>query len=349
MDDGTIFRVYKSQKSAVEGPVLFLLHGGGFSALTWSLFSVELTSIIHCQCVAIDLRGHGDTVAADEQDLSANTLATDVGRLYKKMYEGEVAPNILLVGHSMGGAIAVHIANMRLIDTLIGVTVIDVVEGTAMEALASMQSFLRSRPTHFKSIQQAIEWSVRSGQIRNLDSARVSMPGQILNLDTGKAATNDLPVGVGVDEANASAPAETTALLNLGSISEEEPGEQQNMQPPPIPAKIVTTPQQVNRFKWRIDLEKTEKYWPGWFEGLSEMFLSLPCPKLLLLASIDGLDRTLTVGQMQGKFQMQVLARCGHAVHEDRPNEVAEVIGSFMVRNKIAEPANDFVRVMPAC
>lgn len=211
-----------------------------------------------------------------------------------------------------------------------------------------MQSFLRSRPTHFKSIQQAIEWSVRSGQIRNLDSARVSMPGQILNLDTGKAATNDLPVGVGVDEANASAPAETSALLNLGSISEEEPGEQQNMQPPPIPAKIETT-QQVNRFKWRIDLEKTEKCWPGWFEGLSEMFLSLPCPKLLLLASIDGLDRTLTVGQMQGKFQMQVLARCGHAVHEDRPNEVAEVIGSFMVRNKIAEPANDFVRVMPAC
>lgn len=348
MEDGSTFRVYKSQKSAVEGPVLFLLHGGGFSALTWSLFSVELTSIIHCQVVAIDLRGHGDTVATDEQDLSANTLATDVGRLYKKMYEGEVPPNILLVGHSMGGAIAVHIANMRLIDTLIGVTVIDVVEGTAMEALASMQSFLRSRPTHFKSVQQAIEWSVRSGQIRNLDSARVSMPGQILNLDTGKAATNDLPVVV-ADEASSTSPAETPALLNLNSISEEEPEEKQDMQPPATPAKIETNPQQVNRFKWRIDLEKTEKYWPGWFEGLSEMFLSLPVPKLLLLASIDGLDRALTVGQMQGKFQMQVLARCGHAVHEDRPNEVAEVIGSFMVRNKIAEPANDFVRVMPAC
>lgn len=45
-------------------------------------------------------------------------------------------------------------------------------------------------------------------------------------------------------------------------------------------------------------------------------FLELPVPKLLLLASIDGLDRALTVGQMQGKFQLQVLARCGHAVHE---------------------------------
>lgn len=305
--------------------------------------------MVHCQCIAIDLRGHGDTIAADEADLSANTLATDVGRLYKKMYEGQVAPPVLLVGHSMGGAIAVHIAHKQLIETLIGVTVIDVVEGTAMEALASMQSFLRSRPKQFKSVQQAIEWSVRSGQIRNLDSARVSMPGQILNLITGKAATNDLPITA--CDTVAADPSTSVPLANPNCIAEEEPDEpaittdEEKMKPPcnnkPDPAE--------NNFKWRIDLELTEKYWPGWFEGLSEMFLNIPGPKLLLLASIDGLDRTLTVGQMQGKFQMQVLARCGHAVHEDRPQEVAEVIGSFMLRNKMAEAANDFIRVMPAC
>lgn len=52
---------------------------------------------------------------------------------------------------------------------------------------------------------------------------------------------------------------------------------------------------------WRIDLAKSEKFWTGWFQGLSQKFLDLRVPKLLLLASIDGLDRTLTVGQMQGK------------------------------------------------
>lgn len=67
---------------------------------------------------------------------------------------------------------------------------------------------------------------------------------------------------------------------------------------------------------WRIDLSKSEKYWTEWFENLSAKFLNLYVPKMLLLASIDGLDRALTVGQMQGKFQLQVLARCGHAVHE---------------------------------
>lgn len=63
---------------------------------------------------------------------------------------------VVLVGHSMGGAVAVKAA--PLIPNLCGVAVIDVVEGTAMEALASMQSFLRSRPTSFSSLPQAIEW-----------------------------------------------------------------------------------------------------------------------------------------------------------------------------------------------
>lgn len=63
---------------------------------------------------------------------------------------------IVLVGHSMGGAVAVKAAS--LIPNLSGLVVIDVVEGTAMDALASMQSFLRSRPSSFHSLPQAIEW-----------------------------------------------------------------------------------------------------------------------------------------------------------------------------------------------
>lgn len=37
-------------------------------------------------------------------------------------------------------------------------------------------------------------------------------------------------------------------------------------------------------FTWRVELSKTEKYWEGWFRGLSSLFLSCPVPKLLLLA-----------------------------------------------------------------
>ena len=45
------------------------------------------------------------------------------------------------------------------------------------------------------------------------------------------------------------------------------------------------------------------------------MFLNVSAPKLLLLAGVDRLDKELMVGQMQGRFGMQVLPQCGHAVH----------------------------------
>ena len=51
---------------------------------------------------------------------------------------------ITFVGHSMGGALAVHTALLDKINGLVGVVVVDVVEGTALDALSSMQSFLIS-------------------------------------------------------------------------------------------------------------------------------------------------------------------------------------------------------------
>lgn len=49
---------------------------------------------------------------------------------------------------------------------------------------------------------------------------------------------------------------------------------------------LISSPQSQKEsfFTWRVDLSKTEKYWEGWFRGLSSLFLSCPAPKLLLLA-----------------------------------------------------------------
>lgn len=40
LDSKNIFRVYKSKPPTINGPVLLLLHGGGYSGLTWAHFSV---------------------------------------------------------------------------------------------------------------------------------------------------------------------------------------------------------------------------------------------------------------------------------------------------------------------
>jgi protein phosphatase methylesterase 1 len=198
----------------------------------------------------------------------------------------------------MGGAIAVRLAAAGLIKSLVGLAVIDVVEGTALQSLSGMQSFLRGRPTSFRSLDQAIEWSIRSGQLRNIESAKVSMPGQLMRID--KTDTD------GCTDDNV-------------------------------------------MYQWRVDLTSTEKYWKEWFQGLSSVLLSTSTPTILLLAGVDRLDKELTIGHMQGKFQMQVLSGCGHAVHEDVPDQVAKIVAGFMVRYKLAAPKESFQRISPAC
>jgi len=156
-----------------------------------------------------------------------------------------------------------------------GLVVVDVVEGTAMASLFHMQKILSNRPHHFPSVEKAIEWSVKGGSLRNIESARVSVPSTLKFNDEREC------------------------------------------------------------YVWRTPLEKTESYWRRWYEGLSDMFLSCIVPRLLLLAGTDRLDRSLTIGQMQGKFQMIVVRHTGHAIQEDVPDEFASVVLNFISRNQI--------------
>ena len=72
---------------------------------------------------------------------------------------------------------------------------------------------------------------------------------------------------------------------------------------------------------------------PGWFSGLSSLFLGTPCPKLLILAGTDRLDRELTIAQMQGKFQMNVVYGAGHVLQEDCPDKACDVLRTFLTHH----------------
>jgi len=61
----------------------------------------------------------------------------------------------------------------------VGCVVIDVVEGTALEALPFMNQIIAERPKQFDSVQSGIKWCYNSCTIRKLESARVSFPGQL--------------------------------------------------------------------------------------------------------------------------------------------------------------------------
>ncbi|KAF6777863.1 hypothetical protein AHF37_02807 [Paragonimus kellicotti] len=398
LEAGT-FRIYRR---GVEGPLLFFIHGGGFSSLTWAVLSAIITEQVKCQCLAVDMRGHGDTKCDDDSDLSIDTLSKDVIKIIFAMYPTE-APPIILVGHSMGGAVAVHVAHKRTIPSLAGLVVIDVVEGSALNSLQGMTAFLKGRPQSFQSLSQAIEWSVRSSQLRNSNSARVSFPGQLKRIATGQTATWELergtalifsyptfisnspsaskpdpPQGMGsshqvsdiitevaeeeTDAANPREPADGEDLplypinhcqqkpvQHDGAASASEgptPGVPRTTSPTDslsdsslVSSGLYTSStlhaNLQSEYTWRIDLMKTQPFWHDWFYGLSQRFLSIPEPKLLLLAGVDRLDKDLTIGQMQGKFQLHVFPKCGHAVHEDVPDKVAELDRTVVIEYKV--------------
>ena len=52
----------------------------------------------------------------------------------------------------------------------------------------------------------------------------------------------------------------------------------------------------------------------------------------ILVTGVDRLDKDLAIGQMQGKFQMQIVGQVGHAVHEDAPDKVGGYVYSHRIK-----------------
>lgn len=77
---------------------------------------------------------------------------------------------------------------------LLGYAVLDVVEGTAMSALTSMSKYLEGRPGGFDTEERAIEWhTTSSGPIRNLESARISVPALLKPADGAAQSSTASP------------------------------------------------------------------------------------------------------------------------------------------------------------
>ena len=250
-------------------PLFIFHHGAGFSKESFTLLENEL-HILNLETLSFDCRGHGSN-PIDSDDYSLDALVNDMIAVVGDHLKNKVGSDIILVGHSMGGPVCVELA-LRKIFKVIGVVVLDVVEGSAIESLVYMKSMLNSRPTTFQSIEEAVDYMVTSGQIRNRKSAILSVPSTLKQVD--------------------------------------------------------------GHYEWRTNLAKTEKYWNQWFADLSSKFLSLRGAKLLVLAGTDRLDKTLLIGQMQGKFQLEIMADSGHSINQDCPEKLAHMLHLFYLRNQ---------------
>ena len=246
-------------------------------------------------------------------------MVSDVIGVVRQMYPARIPP-LLLIGHSLGAALAVHLANSKQLPVC-GLVMVDLVEGTAVESLVHMRAVVESRPVAFQSPAAAVQWALRCGALRNQTSARFSMPDQLVQSMTSAAefATAE-PVSGPADDEAANAAASAVSSCDTA----------------------------VPCYCWRTDLLSSERYWSGWFAGLSDRFLSCTAPKLLLLASAERLDPTLMVAQMQGKLQVDVLHNTGHSVQEDQPADTARRILAFALRHRFSSVGDVWAKAAAA-
>ncbi|KAI0667925.1 protein phosphatase methylesterase [Trametes maxima] len=189
-------RVYYTAPKFEDGTVIICHHGAGYSGLTFACMAKEITDMSKGECgvLSYDCRGHGKTKHLDgekspeEENLDIDVLTSDLIHLVQAVFpDVQTAPSLLLVGHSLGGSVCVRACpalqqhNYRIT----GVAVIDVVEEFTLEALPLMHSLLNARPEGFDSLEEAVEWHVKTNTIHNPASARVSIPSIVVPAPEG--------------------------------------------------------------------------------------------------------------------------------------------------------------------
>lgn len=144
-DETVIHHVYVTPP-APKGPLFVLHHGAGSSGLSFALFAAELQKALPKSGVlSLEARGHGETVVktpggqikGEPHDLSLNLLSSDLAdavKLLQAKLEWPQLPDIVLVGHSLGGPIVTDVAlKGTLGSSVLGYAVLDVVEGMIMK------------------------------------------------------------------------------------------------------------------------------------------------------------------------------------------------------------------------
>ena len=130
-------------------PTVLLLHGGNQSAHAWDLVSLHLADRYHV--LALDQRGHGDSEWTREADYSAPAMARDA----RMLLEREGVTNPIVIGHSMGGQVALTltVADPQLARALV---IVDVGPVVSEEGARTIGNFV-TRNVEFDSIEAFVE------------------------------------------------------------------------------------------------------------------------------------------------------------------------------------------------
>jgi esterase len=149
-------------------PVVFL-HGGGLNAHTWDIVCLAVRR--DYRCYAVDLRGHGDSEWSPTLEYGLDAHLRDLEAFVDHLG----ADRLFLVGHSLGGFLAIRYASLHS-QRLAGLVVVDAnpfVRGDE-PAVARVRDFMLGRAT-FDSVEEAVDYALTLNPKRDRRLLRSSL------------------------------------------------------------------------------------------------------------------------------------------------------------------------------
>jgi pimeloyl-ACP methyl ester carboxylesterase len=168
---------YLDWGTAGKKPLLFL-HGGGLTAHTWDLVCLSLRE--DYRCLALDLRGHGDSEWSPEMDYGIEAHSRDVEALVDHLG----LDGLGLVGMSLGGLTAIAYAG-RQSARLSALVIVDSGPEGREEGARRIQEFVAA-PAEFDSIDEVIERALSFNPRRDPKLLRRSLQHNLRHMPNGK-------------------------------------------------------------------------------------------------------------------------------------------------------------------
>lgn len=159
-----------------DAPPIVFLHGGGLTAHTWDLVCLSLCETY--RCLALDLRGHGDSEWSREMDYSIESYASDVRALVETLDLG--AP--VLVGQSLGGIVSVRYAEEHPLTALV---VVDVGPVTVQTGGSRIRQFMQT-DAELDSVDEFVQRALEFNPRRHEGLLRRSIMNNLTQLVDGK-------------------------------------------------------------------------------------------------------------------------------------------------------------------
>jgi pimeloyl-ACP methyl ester carboxylesterase len=164
---------------AADAPPVVLLHGITGHARVWDHVAERL--VPGRRVLALDQRGHGDSDPAPDDDYRVASMADDVAAFADSLRLDRFA----LLGHSMGGRIAIQYAaaHAARLERLI---VVDIGPDIELAGLQRVRDMMSKSPERIQSEEWAVEYIRRANPLQDVDLLRQRVHHGLKRLPDGE-------------------------------------------------------------------------------------------------------------------------------------------------------------------